>query len=54
MQLVWIWGEIFKIFLNLERQHALQNQVRTFLCGQNEITEKHLKNTFCRETSNSE
>ena len=25
-----------KFFLNLEKQHALQNQFRTLLCGQNE------------------
>ena len=30
-----------KLFLNLEKQHALQNQDRTLLCGQNEITNKN-------------
>ena len=30
-----------KFFLNLEKQHALQNQVRTLLFGQNEITDKN-------------
>ena len=30
-----------KFFLNLENQHALQNQVRTLLCGQNKITDKN-------------
>ena len=30
-----------KFFLNLEKQHALQNQVRTLLCGQKEITNKN-------------
>ena len=30
-----------KFFLNLEKQHALQNQVQTLLFGQNEITNKN-------------
>ena len=30
-----------KFFLNLEKQHALQNQVRTLLCDQKEITNKN-------------
>ena len=30
-----------KFFLNLEKQHTLQSQVRTLLCGQNEITDKY-------------
>ena len=30
-----------KFFLNLEKQHALQNQVRTVVCGQNEIMDKN-------------
>ena len=30
-----------KFCLNLEKQHALQNQARTLLCGQNEITDKN-------------
>ena len=30
-----------KFFLNLEKQHALQNQVETLLCGQNEIMDKN-------------
>ena len=30
-----------KFFLNLEKQYALQNQVRTLLYGQNEITDKN-------------
>ena len=35
-------GEKFsKFFLNLEKQHVLQNQVRTLFCGQNEITNKN-------------
>ena len=29
-----------KFFLNLEKQHALQNQVQTLLWGQNEIMDK--------------
>ena len=29
-----------KFFLNLEKQHVLQNQVRTLLWGQNEIMDK--------------
>ena len=33
-----------KFFLNLEKQHALQNQVRTLLHGQNEITNKNQVN----------
>ena len=30
-----------KCFLNLEKQHALLNQVRTLLCGEKEVTDKH-------------
>ena len=30
-----------KFFLNLEKQHVLQNQVQTLLFGQNEITNKN-------------
>ena len=30
-----------KFFLNLEKQHALLNQVRTLLCGEKEVTDKH-------------
>ena len=30
-----------KFFLNLEKQHTLLNQVRTVLCGEKEVTEKH-------------
>ena len=30
-----------KFFLNLEKPHALLNQVRTVLCGEKEVTEKH-------------
>ena len=41
-----------KIFLNLEKQHALQNQVRTLLFGQNEISDKnqinHQLHHFCK------
>ena len=29
-----------KFFLNLEKQHVLQKQVRTLLWGQNEIMDK--------------
>ena len=32
---------LHKFFFNLEKQHALQNQVQTLLCGQNEITDKN-------------
>ena len=30
-----------KVFLNLEKKHVLQNQLRTLVCGQNEITDKN-------------
>ena len=30
-----------EFFLNLGKQHALQNQVRRFICGQKEITDKN-------------
>ena len=30
-----------KFFLDLEKQHALLNQVRTLLCGEKEVTDKH-------------
>ena len=30
-----------KFFLNLEKQHALLNQVRTLLFGKKEVTDKH-------------
>ena len=30
-----------KFFLNLEKQHALLNQVGTLLCGEKEVTDKH-------------
>ena len=30
-----------KFFLNLEKQHALISQVRTLLCGEKELTDKH-------------
>ena len=30
-----------KIFLNLEEQHALLNQVRILLSGEKEVTDKH-------------
>ena len=30
-----------KFFFNLEKQHTLLNQVRTVLCGEKEVTEKH-------------
>ena len=30
-----------KFFLNLEKQHALLNQVRTLLCSEKEVTDKH-------------
>ena len=30
-----------KFFLNLEKEHALQNQVQTPFCGQKEITDKN-------------
>ena len=30
-----------KFFLNLEKRHALLNQVRTLLCGEKEVTDKH-------------
>ena len=30
-----------KFFLNLEKQHALQNQVGTLLCVQKEMTDKN-------------
>ena len=47
--------------LTQKSSNALQNQVRTLLCGQNEITDKnqiiyqlhHFYNTFYRETLNS-
>ena len=39
------WYEIGKIsskfFLDLEKQHALLNQVRTLFCGEKEVTDKH-------------
>ena len=30
-----------KFFLNLKKQHALLNQVRTLLCDEKEVTDKH-------------
>ena len=41
-----------KFFLNLEKQHTLQNQVQTLLYGQNEIADKNQINDqlhhFCK------
>ena len=31
-----------KFLLNLEKQHALLNQVRTLICGEKEVTDKKL------------
>ena len=40
------FGETFsKFFLNLEKQHALLNQVRALLCSEKEVTDE-CKNTF--------
>ena len=39
--MVRVWRKSSKFFLNLEKQHALLNQVRTLLCGEKDITDKH-------------
>ena len=31
----------WKFFLNLEKQHALLNQVQTLFCGEKEVTDKN-------------
>ena len=36
--MVRVWRKIFKILLNLEKQHALLNQVQTILCSESQVT----------------
>ena len=40
MRVVRVWRKIFKISLNLEKQHALLNQVQTILCSESEVTDQ--------------
>ena len=38
--MVRVWRKIFEILLNLEKQHALLNQVQTILCSENKVTDQ--------------
>ena len=48
MWLVWNWEESFKFFVDLEKGHAIQNQIRIISYDEKEITdeEKIIKRPF--------
>lgn len=48
MWLVWNWEESFKFFVDLEKGHAIQNQIRIISYDEKEITdeEKIIKKPF--------